>query len=120
MTRSIQDRVDSVGFDRETADVNEGVWATCCSAHLNETGLVAALRWYALSGHSFQLMMDCIARYKIVTGTRSLVEAIAADGGFDVRLETPVAAVEQGEHGAAVRRVTGRRSRLGRRSWRSH
>ena len=100
---SIQDRVDSVGFDRETADVNEGVWATCCSAHLNETGLVAALRWYALSGHSFQLMMDCIARYKIVTGTRSLVEAIVGDGGFDVRLETPVAAVEQGEQGAAVR-----------------
>ena len=117
MTRSIQDRVDSVGFDRETADVNEGVWATCCSAHLNETGLVAALRWYALSGHSFQLMMDCIARYKIVTGTRSLVGR-SLRTAFDVRLETPVAAVEQGEHGAAVRRVTGRRSRLGRRSWR--
>jgi monoamine oxidase len=99
---SIEDRVKELGFDRETADVIDGLWATCCSAYLNETGLVAALRWWALSGHSFQLLMDCIARYKIVTGTRSLVEAIAADGGFDVRYETPVAAVEQDGQQVAV------------------
>ncbi len=100
---SIQDRVDELGLDRETQDVNDGIWATCCSAHLRETGLAAALRWYGLSGNSFQLMMDCIARYKIATGTRSLVEAIAADGGFEFRLGTPVAAVEQDERAAAVR-----------------
>jgi pseudooxynicotine dehydrogenase len=92
---SIQDRVDELGFDRETLDVNDAMWGTCCSAHVSETGLAAALRWYALSGHSFQLLMDCIARYKLVTGTKSLVEAIAADGRFDIRYETPVAAVEQ-------------------------
>jgi monoamine oxidase len=82
--------------------VTDGLWGTCCSAHVRETGLVAALRWYALSGNSFQLLMDCIARYKLVTGTKSLVEAIAADGGFDVRYETPVAAVEQSGDRAAV------------------
>jgi monoamine oxidase len=100
---SIQDRVDQLGFDRETHDVNDGVWSACCSAYLGETGLVAALRWYALSGYSFQLMMDCVARYKIVTGTRSLVESIAADGGFEIRYEAPVAAVEQSGGAVAVR-----------------
>ena len=48
-------------------------------------------------------MFDCGGRYKIATGTRSLVEAIAADGGFPVRLETAVAAVEQDGGGATVR-----------------
>lgn len=99
---SIQDRVDELEFDRETNDVNDGIWATCASAYPRETGLVAALRWYALSGWSFQLMMDCIARYKLVTGTRSLVEAIAADGGFDIRYETPVTRVEQDAAGVAA------------------
>ncbi len=100
---SIQDRVDELGFDRELHDVNDGVWSTCSSAYLHETGLVAPLRWYALSGYSFQLMMDCIARYKIVTGTRSLVEAIAVDGSFEIRYETPVAAVEQTADTVVVR-----------------
>ena len=104
---SIQDRVDELGFDREMQDVNDGVWSTCSSAYLHETGLVAPLRWYALSGYSFQLMMDCIARYKIVTGTRSLVEAIAADGGFEIRYETPVAAVEQSGDAVAIRTRSG-------------
>jgi monoamine oxidase len=99
---SIQDRVDELGLDRETRDVNDGIWATCASAYPRETGLLAALRWYALSGWTFQLMMDCIARYKIVTGTKSLVEAIAGDGGFDIRYEAPVASVEQDEQGVAV------------------
>ena len=48
-------------------------------------------------------MMDCIARYKITTGTRSLVEAIAADGGFDIRYGAPVAAVEQDAGAVAIR-----------------
>jgi monoamine oxidase len=100
---SIQDRVEELGFDRETLDVNDGIWGTCCSAHLAETGLMAALRWYALSGFTFQSMMDCIARYKLVTGTKSLVEAMAAEGAFEIRYETPVDAVEHGDSGVAVR-----------------
>ncbi len=100
---SIQDRVDQLGFDRETQDINDGAWSTCCSAYCNETGLVAALRWHALSGFDAQLMWDCIARYKIATGTKSLVDAIAADGGFETRLSTPVSSVEQDADRVAVR-----------------
>ena len=39
-------------------------------------------------------MIDCVSRYKIARGTRALVEAIAGDGGAEIRLESPVAAVE--------------------------
>jgi len=99
---SIQDRIEELGLDREAREVTDGVWATTCSAYPRETGLVTALRWYALSGFSFQHMMDCIARYKIVTGTKSLIEAIATDGRFEIRLETQVSAVEQDEAGVAV------------------
>jgi monoamine oxidase len=104
---TLQDRFDEVGLDRETEAVSSGIWGAICSAYPHETGIVTALRWYALSGFSFQHMMDCIARYKIVTGTRSLVEAIAADGGFEVRFETRVAAIQQDEAEVAVRTQDG-------------
>jgi monoamine oxidase len=100
---SIQDRMEKLPLDRETSDVNDGLWSTCCSAHCRETGLVAALRWYALSGYDADLLWDCAARYKIATGTKSLVEAIATDGGFELRLSTPVASIEHDDTGVVVR-----------------
>jgi monoamine oxidase len=47
-------------------------------------------------------MFDAIARYKIKTGTKSLLDAMAADAAADIRLSTPVAAVDQTEHGVRV------------------
>jgi monoamine oxidase len=60
------------------------------------------LRWFALSGWDVGLMFDAIARYKIRTGTRSLIEAMAEDGGAEIRLSTPVASVEQHDGGVVV------------------
>jgi len=100
---SIQDRIETLGFERELYDVNDATWATCCSAYCGETGLLAAIRWLALSGYDTRVMWDCLARYKIVTGTRSLIEAIASDGGLEVRLSTPVATIEHDERRVVVR-----------------
>ena len=79
------------------------LWETSASAYLDEVGLAAALRWFALAGFSYELMIDCVSRYKIARGTRALVEAIAGDGGAEIRLESPVAAVEQDGGRVAVR-----------------
>ena len=74
---------------------------------MQETGLVAALRWHALAGWSAERMLGCSSRYKIAGGTRSLVEAIASDGSFTIRPSAPVAAVEADRDGVVVRLVDG-------------
>jgi len=99
---SVQDRIDDLDLDRETLDVTDGLWGAASSSYPRETGLVTALRWYALSGYSLQHMMDCCARYKLAAGTKSLVDAIAADGRFEIRFGTTVSAVEHDEAHIAV------------------
>ena len=100
---SIADRIDQAALDEPQASWLRSLWETSASAYLDEVGLAAALRWFALAGFSYELMIDCVSRYKIARGTRALVEAIAGDGGAEMRLESPVAAVEQDGRRVAVR-----------------
>jgi pseudooxynicotine oxidase len=104
---SIADRFAEAALDGAEASWLRSLWETSASAYTDEVGLAAALRWYALAGFSYELMIDCVSRYKIARGTRALVEAIAGDGGADVRLESPVAAVEQSADRVAVRLRSG-------------
>jgi monoamine oxidase len=104
---SVRDRLEELDLDDEGWDLNEALWAGLCSAYVHETGLVAALRWHALAGWSAERMLSCSSRYKIAGGTRSLVEAIATDGDFAIRLGAPVAAVEVDRERVAVRLVDG-------------
>jgi monoamine oxidase len=104
---SIADRFDEAELDGPEAAWLLSLWETSASAYTHEVGLAAALRWYALAGFSYELMTDCVSRYKIARGTRALVEAIAGDGGADIRLESPVAAVEQSRERVAVRLRSG-------------
>jgi monoamine oxidase len=48
-------------------------------------------------------MLDAVSRYKIKSGTRSLVDAIANDSRADLRLSHPVASIEQDDESATVR-----------------
>lgn len=93
---TVRDRLNGLGLDPDTAVLTEAALATCCSAHLEEVGLLAALRWYALSGGSPELLWDCVDRYKIKTGTKSLVDAMALDArtaGVNFRFDTRVSSV---------------------------
>jgi monoamine oxidase len=104
---SVHDRLEELDLDEEDWDINEALWAGLCSAYTHETGLVAALRWHALAGWSAEGMLSCSSRYKVAGGTKRLVQAIAADGGFAIRLRAPVAAVEADGDGVVVRLVNG-------------
>jgi monoamine oxidase len=92
---SVQDRLNSLELSAEQRDLLSGFWATACHAPCAEGGLVTMFRWWALGQRDFALLMDAVARYKLRDGTKSLLEAMMADGQPEVRLSTPVSRVEQ-------------------------
>lgn len=99
---SIQDRIDALDISPEKKDLANGLWGAMGSAPCSEVGLVAALRWYALSDFNIQTVFDTVGRYKFKNGTRSLIQAIADDSLAEIRLNTPVSSVEQNDDGVVV------------------
>jgi monoamine oxidase len=109
-TRSVRDRLDELGLSGGRRALLEGVLATSCHGPLDQCSLVEMLRWWALPGRDLERYNDAVARFELRDGTRSLIDAIVADGGFELRLGAPVARVEQDDGG--VRVVTERGERL--------
>jgi monoamine oxidase len=100
---SIAERLDQLELDAEGREVLAAELESLAHAPLDEAGAVAVLRWHALSGYSLALTQFTGGRVTIVKGTRALLDAIASAASFDRRLETAVAAVEQGPRGVTVR-----------------
>jgi monoamine oxidase len=77
-----------------------------------DVSLAHALALVARFGHEAAEWFDTLALLtRFADGTVSLVDALSADGGFEVMLEAPVAAVEQEADGVVVRLRDGRRLR---------
>lgn len=56
-------------------------------------------RWWALPGGNVSALRDAAGRYRFKDGTISLINAMVADGKPEIRLSTPVRAVEDfGSH----------------------
>jgi monoamine oxidase len=96
---SLQDRIMDLEMDEHHRALAESFWSGLSSAATSEVGIVSALRWCALAGHDPELMIETASGSSIVGGTGALLDAIRADGLFDVRLSAPVARVRQDEAG---------------------
>jgi monoamine oxidase len=90
---TIAERLDELELDEEERAVLEAELESLASAPLDEAGAVSVLRWHALSGYSLALTQYTGGRVTLPDGTGALLEAIAADAFFDVRYDSPVAAV---------------------------
>lgn len=99
---SQQDRLEQLELSTEERAILSGQLATNSHSPCRDGGLVSALRWFAPAKWSNPLTQDAIARFKLKTGTRSLIEAIAEESQAEIRLSTPVSAVEQGDEGVTV------------------
>jgi monoamine oxidase len=73
-----------------------------CQSHtmIAQTSYTDMLRWIALCMNNVALAPDALSRYKIASGTSELIRRIADDAKGDVRLNSPVARIEQ--RGGAV------------------
>ncbi len=99
---TIREKLEQLDLTREEFDAVEGMWATNFSGRTEDGGYAQGLRWCALAGGSWQLMFEACATYKIIGGTRGLIEAIAADAGVEIRTNARVTAVTQDDAGATV------------------
>ena len=98
-TLTIREKLEQLDLGPEEFDAVEGMWATNFSGRTEDGGYAQGLRWCALAGGSWQLMFEACATYKIVGGTRGLIEAMAADAAVEIRTDTRVAAVTAGRRG---------------------
>jgi len=108
---SVKDRLDEMKLSPTRRALLEGVLGSACCGSFAASGYVEMLRWWALSGATFQRYGDSVGRFTLRDGTVSLLEAILADGAPAVRLGTPVARVEQGGGEVRVISVQGERFR---------
>lgn len=83
-------------------DMISSFWAAACQAPLGEAGLTLALRWLALAGWDWQVMLDYISRYKIVGGMGRLVDGILSDIRADVRTGVRATRVTETDEGVDV------------------
>ena len=99
---SIVERIDELELTAEELSVLEAELESLASGPLGESGAVSVLRWHALSGYSLALTQYTGGRVTLAQGTGALLAAIAGGASFDVRLESPVAAISQSDSGVEV------------------
>jgi monoamine oxidase len=111
---TIAERVDELDLDQEEHDVLWAELESLAHGHLDDAGAVAVLRWHALSGGSLALTQQTGGRVTFLNGTQSLVQAIATKAPYEIRLETPVAAVTQADGHVEVHTPAGETIEAGR------
>lgn len=102
-------RLAKLDLDEDCRTVTEAFWATSFHGPLDQSALSQGLRWWALSRCDAATLLEQVATYKIVGGTRALADALAADSAAEVQLEQTVASVARGGGDALVETVTGER-----------
>jgi monoamine oxidase len=111
---TIAERVEELDLDQEEHDVLWAELESLAHGHLDDAGAVAVLRWHALSGGSLALTQQTGGRITFLNGTQSLVQAIATKAPYEIRLETPVAAVTQADGHVEVHTRAGETIEAGR------
>jgi monoamine oxidase len=99
---------DGVEMTKLERDMTSSFWAAASQAPLHEAGLTMALRWLALGGWDWRVMLDVISRYKIVGGTGRLVDGIAGDMTADVQYGSTVVKVDETADNVVITMADGR------------
>ncbi len=83
------------------------------SNHASEMAYLEVLRFHILGGDYFPTLMDATTRFQPEGGTRRLIEAIAGDAPFDLKLSSAVKSVASGDDGVVVTTTRGEKLTCG-------
>jgi nicotine oxidoreductase len=98
---SMEDRLEEMGISSSEREWISGLLYSMAGSPLDRAGLMPVLRWMALGGWE---MDRTFGGYRPVGSTAAILEAMLSDGEVEVRLSSPVSAVEVSED--AVRATT--------------
>jgi len=92
---TVQERIDEHDLtddERSLLTVEaEGV----TSGHLDHAGALSVVRWHALSGHTLAGAQEACGYYTVDEGTIAFLQPIVDEAACEVRLSTPIQAIEQ-------------------------
>lgn len=96
---SALDHLNSLSLSPLAHAFCEGIVELVASGTADSVSYLDILRFYMLGGSEFSNFMDSAARFKLKLGTIGLVERIASDVDFDIRMNAAVSAIEdRGDH----------------------
>jgi monoamine oxidase len=99
---SIRDRLDQLALSDDDDAYLTALFGIEAQEAVEEAGFAGMMRWWAAAGHHYDLLEATVFGYKMRNGIVSVLGAMLADGGADVRLSHPVAKVAQDADGVAV------------------
>jgi len=99
---SFADRFEELDLDPVERGLLHAFWTMQFHAAPEQGALTQCLRWIALGAGDWRLLLEALAGYELVDGTDALVEAMRQDGGFDVRLESPVTRITSEDGGVTI------------------
>ncbi len=89
-------------FSQEEIDLADAYWNAGYNGYSATASPLMAKHWAALSDHRLPLLDEQTLRFKLKNGMRGIYEPLAADVTGEIRLNTPVTAVEHGADRASV------------------
>ncbi|WP_280218174.1 flavin monoamine oxidase family protein [Nocardia neocaledoniensis] len=107
---TLADRLDAMDLSPAERDVLCDVMGSLVAAPA-EQGMAQFLFWTSLNGGSWETFMECAGGFPIDGGTKRLLDAINGESTAEVRLSTPVTAVDDDGSAVTVTTADGQRIR---------
>ncbi|MFL0362732.1 flavin monoamine oxidase family protein [Pseudobacillus sp. 179-B 2D1 NHS] len=92
--KSVMEYLESFTLAQEEYDFLSSLLATDFNGSPEEGALTQMFRWWAFANGNRYVFADTVSRFKIKTGTRSLINSIAADIDADIQLSVAVASID--------------------------
>ncbi|MGY4691471.1 flavin monoamine oxidase family protein [Salibacterium sp. K-3] len=88
--QSVLDKLNNLDITKEEYDLLHGRFSTMFNGPVSKGAFTQLLRWYALSSHDVRTLAEMTGTYKMVGGTKSLIDSLVKDAPVDMRCSTPV------------------------------
>lgn len=95
------DRMKRLDLEPEERDMLDGILSYTVAAP-DQQAVSQILRWAALYFGDWRALWESGAYWRIASGTKSLIEAIAEESSAEIRLSTAVAAIANDDEGVVV------------------
>lgn len=101
--KSVYDYLDGISFTKEQKDFLNSLLTIDFNGGPKEGAITQIMRWWAFSSGNRYVFADTVARYKIKNGTKSLIDAIAADVKAEIKLSSIVESVKSSQDAVQVK-----------------